>query len=316
VRRFARLRLSGPLMRRALAAGVKDRVTTCAGSLAFHWFLAALTTAVAAVGVIGLVGLTPSDLARLIHDLQVLVPAQLADTISKALRGTGRTTGGWVAAVLGSVVALWSAVEAMAAMQVGLDIAFEVSTDVGFVARRMKSVPLVACAVILGGGAFALLVLGNPIKSLLPASFPLARSAFGALWDLLRWFGALVLVMTLLTVFYRIGPNRPKPRRWFSIGAAIATMGWIGASAAFSLYLDRFGHASRTYGAFAGVAVLLLWLYLAAMAVLLGAELDHQIQLSATDHRRTGGEGAQASRDRTGVPKDRPRSADADVTRA
>ena len=284
----ARLLLAGSLTRRAVVAAVKDRVTTCAASLAFHWFLAVLTTAVAAVGVIGLVGLTPAALSRLIHDLQVLVPVQLADTISKALQGAGRTTGGWVAAMLGGAVALWSAVEAMAALEVGLDIAYEVSRDVGFVARRVRAVPLFGCTVILGGAAVALLVLGNPIRSLLPASFPLARSAFGVFWDLSRWLGTLVLVMILLSIYYRIGPNRSQPRRWFSVGALVATVGWMGASAAFSFYLARFGHASRTYGAFAGVAVLLLWLYLAAMAVLLGAELDHQIELAGLDKSRAG----------------------------
>jgi len=270
------------VLRRAFVSAAKDRVTTSAASLAYHWFLAVLTAAVAAVGVIGLVGLTPSGLARLVHDLQVLVPAQLADTLSTALRGTGRTTGGWVAAVLGSAVAFWSAVEATAAMQIGLDTAYEVSSDVGFVTRRLKAVPLVGCTVILGGAAFALLVLGDPIRSLLPASFALGRSAFGALWDVLRWLGALMLVMTLLTIYYWFGPNRPRPQRWFSIGALVATVGWGAASAAFSFYLARFGHASRTYGVFAGVAVLLLWLYLAAMAVLLGAEIDRQIEVAGS----------------------------------
>jgi membrane protein len=292
VRMPGRLQVIPSLLRRAVVSAAKDRITTSAAGLAFHLFLAVLTAAVAAVGVIGLVGLTPNGLARLIHDLEVLVPAQLADTISTALRGTSRTSGGWVAALLGGAVALWSAVEAMAAMQVGLDIAYEVSRDVGFVVRRLKAVPLVLCTAVLGGGAFALLVLGNPIRSLLPASFPLARSAFAALWDLIRWVGALALVMILLSLFYRFGPNRAQSRRWFSLGALVATLGWAGASAAFSFYLSRFGHTSRTYGAFAGVAVLLLWLYLAATVILFGAEIDHQIELAGLTPSRAAESGA------------------------
>jgi membrane protein len=243
---------------------------------------------VAAVGVIGLVGLTPSGLARLVHDLQVLIPEQLADTISKALHGSRRTAGGWVALVVGSAAAFWSAVEAMAALQVGLDIAYEVKNDLGFVARRLKAVPLMVCTVVFGGAAVALLVLGDPIRSLLPSSFPLARSAFGGLWELLRWLGALVFLMILLSVYYTIGPNRPQPRRWISAGALVAAAGWMATSAGFSLYLDHFGHESRTYGAFAGVAVLVLWLYLAAVAVLLGAEVDRQLEVAGLGRWRAG----------------------------
>ncbi len=144
-----RLRHDGPLLRRSFVAAGKDRIP--AAALAFHWFLAVVTAAVAAVGVISLLGLSPDSIARLIRDLCVLVPAQLADTISKALRGPGRTTGGWVATVLGGAAALWSSIEAMSALQVGLDIAYEVKTDVGFVARRLKALPLMACTVVFGG---------------------------------------------------------------------------------------------------------------------------------------------------------------------
>jgi membrane protein len=265
-------------LRRSFIAAGKDRITTGAAALAFHWFLAVVTAAVAAVGVVSLLGLSPDSLTRLIRDLRVLVPVQLADTISKALRGSGQTTGGWVATVVGGAAALWSSIEAMAALQVGLDIAYEVRTDVGFVARRLKALPLMVCTVVFGGAAFALLVLGDPIRSLLPVSFPLARSAFAALWALLRWLGALVLVVVLLSVYYTIGPNRTQPRRWLRRGALVAAIGWMGTSAGFSYYLTSFGHESRTYGAFAGVAVLMLWLYLAALSVLLGAVVDRQVE--------------------------------------
>jgi membrane protein len=264
-------------LHRALLCSAKDRITTSAGGLAFHWFLAVATALVAAVGIIGLVGLSPAVLERLVKDVEVLIPVQLADTVDQALRNPGARAGGWAAAVIGSAGALWSAVESMAALQVGLDVANEVASDPGFLRRRLRAVPLAAVTVVLGGAAFALLVLGDPIRSLLPASFPLARSAFDALFDLIRWAGALVLVVALLTVYYRYGPNRPPPRRWLSVGALGAALIWMGASAGFSYYLSHFGHESRTYGALAGVAVLLLWLYLAGVAVLFGAELDRQI---------------------------------------
>ena len=270
-------------LRRAFVASAKDRITTSAAGLAFHWFLAIFPAAIAALGVIGIVGLSAAGLRHLVHDVGVLLPTQIADTIDEALRNPIGGTGGWFAVVVGLAAALWSAVEAMAALQVGLDVAYDVTTDRGFVGRRLRSLPLLAGTVVLGGGAFGLLVLGDPIRSLFPTAFPLARSTFDALWVVIRWGGALVLVMALLSMYYAIGPNRARPRRWISAGAVIAAVGWMAASAAFSFYLDHFGHESRTYGAFGGVTVLLLWLFMTALAVLLGAELNRELDTPTSD---------------------------------
>jgi len=266
------------LTRKVLAEAVEDRVTTSAASLAFHWFLAIFPAIVAAVGVVGLVGLSASQLRSLVHGVNVLLPLQMSQTIDEALNNPLKGAGGGVEIVGGLVVALWSGVEAMAALQVGLDVAFEVSSDRGFVRRRMMAVPLLVLTVVLGGAASGLLILGDPIRTLLPWSVALARSTFDAAWVVVRWAGALALLVLLLTAYYSFGPNREKSRlRWASPGAAAAALGWLGASAAFSFYLDHFGHESRTYGAFAGVAALLLWLYLTGLAVMLGAELDCEL---------------------------------------
>ena len=266
------------LVRKTFAEAVEDRITTGAASLAFHWFLAIFPAIVAAVAVVGLVGLSASQLRSLVHGLDVLLPLQMSQTIDQALRNPVKGAGGGVEVAVGLAVALWSAVEAMAALQVGLDVAFEVSSDRGFVRRRVMSVPLLVLTVVLGGAASGLLVLGDPIRSLLPSSVALARSTFDAAWVAIRWAGALALVVLLLSAYYSFGPNRERSRmRWVSPGAVVAAVGWLAASAAFSFYLDNFGHESRSYGAVAGVAALLLWLYLTAVAVLLGAELDCEL---------------------------------------
>jgi membrane protein len=266
------------LVRKTFAEAVEDRITTSAAGMAFHWFLAIFPALVAAVAAVGLVGLTASQLRSLVHGLDVLLPVQISQTIDQALRNPARGTGGGVEVAVGLAVALWSATEAMAALQVGLDVAFEVSSDRGFVRRRLAAVPLLVLTVVLGGAASGLLVLGDPIRSLLPSWLSLARSTFDAAWVAIRWAGALALVVLLLSAYYSFGPNRKRSRmRWVSPGAVVAAVGWLAASAAFSFYLSHFGHQSRSYGAFAGVAALLLWLYLTAVAVMLGAELDCEI---------------------------------------
>lgn len=272
------------LLHKVLTEAIEDRVTTSAASLAFHGFLAIFPALVAAVGLVGLVGLSASELRSLVHGIDVLLPVQMSQTIDEALRNPTKGAGGGVEAAAGLAVALWSGVEAMAALQVGLDVAFEVPSDRGFVRRRLVALPLLVLTVLLGGAASGLLVLGDPIRALLPSSVALARSTFDAAWAVVRWAGATALIIVLLSVYYSFGPNRKKSRlRWVSPGAVVAALGWLGASAAFSFYLDHFGHESRTYGTFAGVAALLLWLYLTGLVVMLGAELDCEIERSPAD---------------------------------
>jgi membrane protein len=277
------------LLRKVFREAVEDRVTTSAASLAFHGFLAIFPAILAALALVGLVGLSASQLRSLVHGVNVILPLQMSQTIDDALRNPTKGTGGGLEVVLGLAVALWSAVEAMAALQVGMDVAFEVSSDRGFVRRRLVALPLLALTVVLGGAASGLLVLGDPIRALLPSSVALARSTSDAAWGVIRWAGAMALVVVLLSAYYAVGPNRKRGElrwrrlQWVSPGAVAAALGWLGASAAFSFYLNHFGHESRSYGAFAGVAALLLWLYLTGLVVMLGAELDCELARGPAD---------------------------------
>ncbi len=166
----------------------------------------------------------------------------------------------------------------MAALQVGLDVAYEITADRGFVRRRVMALPLLACTVVLGGAASILLLLGDPVRSLLPSSLAIARPTFDALWALIRWAGAVVLMMVLLAAYYAIGPNHARTRlRVVSSGAVVAALGWLGSSRRSRSISTTSATRTCSYGTFAGVAALLLWLFLTAMAVLLGAELDFEL---------------------------------------
>jgi membrane protein len=95
--------------------------------------------------------------------------------------------------------------------------------------------------------------------------------------------GALILIMLLLSAYYAIGPRRERfVWRWITPGCVVATVGWLLASLGFSVYLNRFGHETRSYGTFADVAVLLLWLYLTGLAVLVGAEVNCEVERPPT----------------------------------
>jgi len=271
------------IAKRSLAETLEDRITTVAGSLAFHWFLAIFPAAVALVGLCGLIGLSASTLHSLVHGAGAIMPAQTSQILADALKQPPGKSTSRLELVVGTVVAVWSATEAMAALQIGLDVAYEVKKDRGYLGRRAMAVPLLAITLVLGVSASTLLVLGDPIRTLLPAHVPLVGPAAGAAWVAVRWAGAVVLITLLLSAYYAIGPRRPRfTWRWITPGGIVATIGWLVASAGFSAYLQDFGHETRSYGAFADVAVLLLWLYITGLAVLLGAEINCEVDRSGS----------------------------------
>jgi membrane protein len=106
-----------------------------------------------------------------------------------------------------------------------------------------------------------------------------------------RWILIVVLVSVALAVLYRLAPDRQDAQiRWVSTGAIVATVLWLIASLAFSLYASNFSSYSKTYGSLAGVAVMLLWLWITSYAVLLGAEINAESEQQTAKDTTTGPE--------------------------
>ncbi len=253
-----------------------------AASLAFHGFLTLVPILIALLGLLGLVGLSPGALHSLLHDVSVLLPAQMSQVLEEQLRKPASRRANVLEVVLGTAVAIWSSIEAMSALQIALDVAYEVPVDRGFLQRRLRSVPLIAATLVLGGVASILIVLGGEVVRLLPSQLAIVRPELHSLLALIRYGGALVLVVLLLSAYYNFGTARDRSRwQWVSAGSVTAAAGWALASLCFSFYLDHFGHESRDYGALAGVAVTLLWMFLTGTAVLLGAEVNRELERAA-----------------------------------
>ncbi|MHB8290168.1 MAG: YihY/virulence factor BrkB family protein [Acidimicrobiales bacterium] len=276
----ARGRKGIDIARAVLRSSSRDRITTGAGSLSFHWFLAIFPAMIALTGLTGLAGLSSRDLRSLVHGIGVVLPSGVSQVLVEALHHSGNAQTSFLEVLIGAGVAIWSGIESMAALQVGLDQAFDVRTDRGFVGRRLMALPLLGATVALGVLAFALVVLGAPIGTLLRRDVPLAGGTFDVLFNVVRVAGALGAVMLLISILYWLGPNRPESRfQRVTPGSLVATLGWLAASILLSVYLNDFGHETTSYGAFADIAILLLWLFISATAVLLGGELDHELEL-------------------------------------
>jgi len=113
---------------------------------------------------------------------------------------------------------------------------------------------------------------------------PLLNNLFGSgalkwVFQILGWLVLLVIVMAVLALLYRVAPDRDAPKvKWVSVGAVVATVIWLLASIGFSIYSSTFGNYAKTYGVFAGIVVLLFWLWISAYAILLGAEINAEVE--------------------------------------
>jgi membrane protein len=262
-------------LKRTIQKSKEDQITLTAAGVAFYWFLAVFPLLIAAIGIVALIN-GQSLVSGLTKGIESTLPSGAAKVLTDAVsNGSQVTSGGLVAVIIGIAIALYSASSGMVAVQDGLDRAYDVDQSRKFVKKRGVGLVLTGAALVLGGVATALLVFGRPLGEPIERVLPLG-GAFPVVWTVVRWLVTLLAVVLLFSIFYRIAPNRDGAKSpWISPGGVVAAIIWLLASLGFSFYVSNFGGTyAETYGSLAGVVILCLWLFLSALALLFGGELN------------------------------------------
>ena len=244
-----------------------------AGGVTYALILALFPGLAALVSLYGLM-FDPAQIEQQIGALSGVLPAETQQLLSQQLHALVEASGGALrfGAIVGILLALWSASRGMSGIITATNIAYEEKERRGFF--KLNLIALGLTFGVLVGGIIVIALIG-----VLPAAVQFLAVGVGTKWllFLVQWPLLVVLVMFGLAVLYRYAPDRDKPQwRWVSLGAIVATILWIIASIGFTVYVANFSSYDKTYGSLGGVVVLLTWLYLSAFVVLFGAAINAQ----------------------------------------
>lgn len=263
----------------------KDNLSLVAAGAAFFGFLA-IFPALAAVFAIYGVAMDPAQVEQQLAGLTNVLPSSAADLLEEQMQRLASADSGalGLGALIAILVALWSANKGTKGLVQAMNIAYDEAEKRGFFKLNAVTLGFTLGAVLLVGVVLAL-VAGVPAV--------LGRVGLGQaaqqVIDVARWPILAVLAVVALGLLYRWAPSRENAKwSWVSPGALLATILLLAASGLFSLYVSRFGNYAATYGSLAAVAILMLWLFIGAYSVLLGAEVNAEAERQTARDTTTG----------------------------
>jgi membrane protein len=257
----------------------RDECTDLAAALTYYAVLAVFPAAIALISLVGLVGRGPETVQTLIGVLRQAGAGSVVETVKEpllSLANAQRAAG--FAFVIGLASALWSASGYVGAFGRAMNRMYGIREGRPIWKLRPLQVVVTLLSLLLAAAVALSLILTGRAAEAVGNAIGLGSTAV-LVWNIAKWPVLLFVVVLVVALLYYATPNIQQPKfRWISVGALLAIVTWIVASALFGFYVSSFSSYNKTYGALAGVVVFLLWLWITNLALLFGAELDSELE--------------------------------------
>jgi membrane protein len=254
-----------------------DNLTDWAAALTYYAILSIFPALLVMVSVLGLIG--ESATQPLLDNLTEVAPGPGEEIFTDAIKNLNQSQGAaGILFVAGLAIALWSASSYVGAFMRASNEIYEVREGRPFWKLRPVQIAITLVMMVLVTiGAVAVVITG-PLAEQAGNVLGIGDAAVTA-WDIAKWPVLVLLVSFMFSVLYWAAPNVKQPGfRWLTPGGVLAVVLWIVASAGFALYVANFASYNKTYGSLGGVIVFLIWLWISNVAVLLGAELNAEVE--------------------------------------
>ncbi len=255
-----------------------DQCTDLAAALTYYGVLAIFPAVLALSAILGLVGQSEKSVQTVLDVISPLVSEDALGTIEPTLLELASSqTAGW-ALLFGAVLALWSASGYVGAFARAMNRIYEIGEGRPFWKLRPLMLLVTLVAIALVALVLLMLVVSGPLAQSIGDQIGLGDQAV-QVWNIAKWPVMLLAVIVIVAILYYATPNVQQPKfRWVSVGAVVAIVIWMVASAGFAFYVANFGSYNTPDGSLAGVVVGLVFLWLTNVALLLGAEIDSELE--------------------------------------
>lgn len=274
------------LGRRLFKSVVKDDLLTRAAALSYYSIFALFPMLLSLLATVGLFTQAMDLHGTLGRRIGQIMPPSALALVEKTIREISLHSSRWKL-VLGLLLAMWSGSGSMSCIMDALDRAYRVQRSRPFWKRQAIAIGLTAQVSVLTFVALVIVLAGGILADFVGEHTGLSQATI-AIWHVVEWPVALSFVLLALALIYCFGPAVRQPWRWFTPGSVVGVLVWVVASLLFRLYLRFFSTYGRSYGSLGAVMVLLLWLYITGLAIVLGGEINAEIDRAKALRARDG----------------------------
>jgi membrane protein len=269
------------VLKRTVSEFRDDNLTDWAAALTYYSVMSLFPMLLVLVALLGVVGQYPQTSDSVLRIIDSIGPHSAVDTFRKPIQGVVQSKGGAGALVgIGLVGSLWSASGYMGAFMRASNVVYEVKEARPFWKLRPLQVAVTLTTVLAITLVALAIVVTGPIARAIGDEVGLGQQAVTT-FNILKWPVIVLVLLGIIDLLYYVAPNVRQPGfRWITPGSVLALALWAGASAGLAFYAAEFGSYQKTYGTLGGVILFLVWLWVSNLALLLGAELNAELERS------------------------------------